>query len=228
DTVYYPAAYDNVIAVGATDISDNRASYPSWGSNWGDELDLTAPGVNINSTLPGDTSGLQSGTSMAAPFVSGVASLAISFLEKEGTSWDNGEIRDILVQNADAVNGPGYPTRDYYTGYGRVNSFNVMTFLESGGFASEGAAPIAFPNPFDPYEMAVRLRLSERNSSTVKGYKIFALSGQLVRSESGLNNKYARWDGRNDSGDVCASGLYFFQLVTFDGNNETGKVTLLR
>ncbi len=70
-TVSYPAAYEEVIAVSATDKGDNIASW----SSRGEEVELAAPGVNVYSTLPGDKYGTYSGTSMASPHVAGVAAL---------------------------------------------------------------------------------------------------------------------------------------------------------
>ena len=67
--VSYPAAYDSVIAVSATDSSDNLASF----SNIGGEVELTAPGVSVLSTYKDGSYATLSGTSMAAPHVSGVA-----------------------------------------------------------------------------------------------------------------------------------------------------------
>ena len=61
NTVNYPAKYNSVIAVGATDETDNVADW----SSRGQELELTAPGVNIYSTYKGSTYGTLSGTSMA-------------------------------------------------------------------------------------------------------------------------------------------------------------------
>lgn len=69
--VLYPAAYDPVIAVGATDSGNNWAGF----SNYGPELDVVAPGVDIYSAFPGGGYGYRSGTSMAAPHVSGLAAL---------------------------------------------------------------------------------------------------------------------------------------------------------
>lgn len=70
-TVLYPAAYDPVIAVGATDGTNSWAGF----SNYGPEVDVVAPGVNIYSAFPGGGYGYRSGTSMSAPHVSGLAAL---------------------------------------------------------------------------------------------------------------------------------------------------------
>jgi subtilisin family serine protease len=71
----YPSSYDldNIISVAATDHNDQMASFSNFGST---SVDLGAPGVDVLSTLPNDSYGEASGTSMSAPHVAGAAALA--------------------------------------------------------------------------------------------------------------------------------------------------------
>ncbi len=115
DTVEYPAKYDSVIAVGATDWSNVR---PTWSST-GPALELAAPGNNIFSTYlvgAGDPTGFatMSGTSMACPHVSGTAALVMA----AGTT-SAGQVRAILQETADDLGATG---RDYIYGYGLVDA----------------------------------------------------------------------------------------------------------
>ena len=72
---FYPANYEGVIAVGSTDSGDGISSFSNIGAK---TVMLFAPGSTIYSTLPGNSYGELSGTSMAAPQVSGALALGLS------------------------------------------------------------------------------------------------------------------------------------------------------
>jgi hypothetical protein len=107
----FPAGYDEVIAVTATNASDYPASF----TNFGEWVELAAPGVHIYSTVYNDSYTYMSGTSMACPHVSGVAALAWSQFPNATRDW----IRYWLRYTADDLGDPGF---DIYYGYGRINA----------------------------------------------------------------------------------------------------------
>jgi thermitase len=111
DVKLFPAGYDEVIAVTATNESDYPASF----TNFGEWVELAAPGVNIYSTVYDDSYTYMSGTSMACPHVSGVAALVWSQFPNATRDW----VRLWLRYTADDLGGPGF---DVYYGYGRINA----------------------------------------------------------------------------------------------------------
>ena len=117
DRVVYPAKYDSVIAVAATDSSDNRAGF----SSTGPAVELAAPGADIYSTYPGDHYQEMSGTSMASPHVAGVAALVIAsgITDSNSNGRINDEVRLRLQNTADDIGNTG---RDVEFGYGMVDA----------------------------------------------------------------------------------------------------------
>ncbi len=125
--VLYPAAYDDyVLAVAASDYDDEIVSW----SNYGPQVDVAAPGVYILSTAPRAYVGtgnppylFASGTSMAAPHVSGLAALIKSL--KPGLSV--ADVMNVIRYTADDVNAATAPGLDDHAGYGRVNMERALT-----------------------------------------------------------------------------------------------------
>jgi subtilisin family serine protease len=94
----YPSGYDepSIIAVAATDSSNNLASFSCFGAT---SVDVGAPGVDIFSTVPGGGYGLKSGTSMAAPHVAGLAALLASAYPKATAS----QIKSAILSSTVAI-----------------------------------------------------------------------------------------------------------------------------
>ena len=121
-SVGYPANHARVMAVGATDHNDNRAGF----SNYGPELEVVAPGVNIWSTHLNDAYDTGNGTSFAAPQVAGLAGLILSL----NPGMTNADIRQRIQDTAeDQVGNPveDTPGRDNYYGFGRINLFAALS-----------------------------------------------------------------------------------------------------
>ncbi|MDG5787521.1 S8 family peptidase [Evansella sp. AB-P1] len=110
DTPMYPAAYKEVLAVGAVDINRERAFF----SNYGNHLDVTAPGEHIPSTFLGNQYVMMSGTSMAAPHVAGMAGL----IRSVDPTLSNDEIYELIMRTSDDLGKRGY---DPFYGFGEIN-----------------------------------------------------------------------------------------------------------
>ncbi|MNX58911.1 Thermostable alkaline protease precursor [compost metagenome] len=107
----YPAACDGVMAIGATDINDAKASFSQYGS-W---ISVGAPGHNILSTIPGNKYAVYSGTSMATPYAAGLAAL----VKDTFPSLTANQIRERIEKSADDVGTAGF---DKMFGHGRINA----------------------------------------------------------------------------------------------------------
>lgn len=114
---FYPACFDipNIISVAAIDNTGKRTYF----SNYGTDIDVAAPGMDIYSTLPGNTYGYESGTSMAAPFVTGIVALLKS-LELEIT---NKEIKSRIVSS---VMVSDYLEEDVVNSSGIVDAYTTL------------------------------------------------------------------------------------------------------
>ena len=128
-SIGFPGTIPNVMAVTASNSSDNAASFTCWGP----ESELAAPGASIRTTDLNNDYLFTSGTSFSAPLVSGIAALVWS----EFPSLTNQELREVLWNSADKVGGfdynwdAGNPGHSIEFGYGRINADAALQLAET-------------------------------------------------------------------------------------------------
>ena len=215
--INYPAAISRVIAVGATNSSDQLAYFSCTGS----QLDLVAPGVGIISLTAPATTSSEDGTSFSAPMVSGVAALIRSL--DPNMSVDN--VTRAIDFTATDLGPGGYDTN---FGFGRLDAFkavqaanNHTLFTSNPGFSGE---TFPYPNPYNPTTgRPLTIALPSSLGSQGLEIKIMNVGGETIKTLSGTNS----WDGLNEDGNYVASGLYFYFAKTSKGDTK-GKLTVLK
>lgn len=220
-TPHYPAAFENVIAVGGTDSDDNRALpfCGSPGSNYGDYIDICAAGNWVWSTVPVENGNYsyKCGTSMATPHAAGLAALIKSL--RPGYTPD--EVRALIRAGAEDQVGrptedtPGY---DIYHGYGRINGRITLQALATD-----------FPPMLDLPGAQVVAELETLEfvvSSLDSNFTSPALSASALTNAAFV-------DSGNGIGtftftpDILQQGVYTVEFIADDGGlADTGSVTI--
>ncbi len=200
-TIHYPAAYPQVISVGATDQNDQKASF----SNFGSTVDVMAPGVDIYSTLPegNNTYGNYSGTSMATPMVAGLAALVKSHFPGMSAA----QIRLRIEQGCEDISAQN-PGMNGMLGAGRINAFqtlgNVSISELNGGTFS------IYPNP-----TIDRINFKKSATDDVSRISILDVSGREVISSS--------WVESLDVSNL-SSGIY---TIVIDANGALSQTKMM-
>ena len=128
--VFYPAAYPEVIGVGAIDDKFDRASF----SCTGPDLDFVAPGVKILSTVPDNWYAVLSGTSMANPFVVGVASLILSYKRTKNLNIQLATAKDyinLMKQYTIPTHDPAFAGQQFFEGFGIIDPRKMEEWVKS-------------------------------------------------------------------------------------------------
>ncbi|WP_246235023.1 type VII secretion-associated serine protease mycosin [Streptomyces boluensis] len=125
----YPASYDGVVAVAASDRNDERAFF----SQWGDFVDIAAPGVGMVSTVPKGGQCSDDGTSFAAPYVAGVAALMMD-------RYPNWTAKQIIARMQETAERPTAKP-DEYVGWGVVDPLAALSDSTEPGETPKLAAP---------------------------------------------------------------------------------------
>lgn len=194
DNVDFPARYDQVIAVGAIDQFNNRAAFSSTGS----DLEVTAPGLNILSTSFNGNYAEMSGTSMAAPFVTG----QLAIIKQAYPTLTNNQIRSILSEN---ILDLGEIGKDPHYGKGLVQASDYL-LPEYLKFASA--------NPM------TKLEVSEHDVKGVSGSSKQIKAEMILKNGTRINvTKESIWKSNNESISRIVEGNLTF--------NQAGKTTIL-
>ena len=131
----YPASYDSVMSVAAVDRNEEIAFF----SSRNEYVEIAAPGVDVESTVPGNDYAYYSGTSMATPHIAGVAALIWSHFP----TTNNTDIRKSLVDSAKDLGDVG---RDQAYGHGLVRAKIAYDILETGSIPPTSAPTSFFCN----------------------------------------------------------------------------------
>ncbi|MDO8806360.1 MAG: S8 family serine peptidase [Elusimicrobiota bacterium] len=211
-----PANCAGVIAVGATDLQDNLASFSNRDTLMVTK-GLTAPGVSLYTTTMGGGYASASGTSFSSPLAAGLAALVWS----AKPAFTAVQVLDTMKNSADDLGSPG-PDRDF--GGGRINALKAMRLAVNGSvnFAGTNKA-VAYPNPFRPKtQRLVSFTIPEDMTAPNVEVKVYTSEGELVKKLEVL-----AWDGKNAAGSAVASGVYLFRVRT-DKDAAVGKFALIR
>ncbi len=163
---YYPAAHRDVIAVAAVDTLELLANF----SNYGDYIDLVAPGVNLYSSLAGEYDwGTWSGTSFSAPIVSGTAAM----IKQIKNNFSPAEIQDHLrnTSRTDLLWGT-IIAPDIQYGYGMINSLNAVVQLSIGDLNGDGVRDLT--------DLTLMIDLIKGNNSSGNSSDVEKAGGVVV------------------------------------------------
>lgn len=203
----WPAGYPEVIAVGATDLNDERVA-GLWGSNYGSWVDVAAPGVCIKTLNVNDTYiDHASGTSMSTPLVSGV----IGLIKSKHPEFNHDQILTVVHTATDPV------YSDYYFGTGRINAHEAVLYdnvpvakLDSslddlktyGDFFIIGSA---YGDGFRSYTVEYGFSPYPSEWNFLAGSRIPVVDGELARF---------------DVSDINESGYHTIRLTVKDNENN--------
>lgn len=199
--ISYPAAYPNVIAVGASDGWDQR----SYISNYGNELDVLAPDVTTSTCLLGRYETL-GGTSMSTAYISAVCGLVLSV----NPSLKPADVMRIVRESADDIAPAGW---DMYSGCGRLNAYKALEMA-----AGSSGTPVPPPSITDV--TAPSVSLTSPSAETI-------VSGTVSLCASASDNiGVTRVDFLADGELVASASNYPYTASWNSSQSSSGQIQL--
>lgn len=201
DNVIYPARWESVIAVAATNQSDTRASW----SSTGPAVELAAPAVNVYSTYWDDIYKTLSGTSMASPHVAGTAALVMVAYP----GWTNVQLRSQLQNTADDLGAVG---KDNLYGYGIVDA-------DEAAPSTNTPPNVAITDPVDGATISgiYRVKVSASDSDGIAKVELSIDSAPYIDifAEFDGSSYYFDWDTT-----AVADGLHTLDARSLSENSK--------
>jgi serine protease len=211
----YPAAYDHVIAVAATDETDHLTSFSGYGS-W---IDLCAPGTNILTTETHTSFANYSGTSFSAAMVSGLAGLIWAW----HPALTNEEIENLIKSTTDPIDSLN-PGRIGQIGTGRMNAYRWLetSIGDEPPLAQSFYVLESYPNPFNSSTL-IKYAIPKAGKVTLAIYDLLGreVTTLVDENQTAGTHCYSWGDGAR------SSGVYFARLEN-ELYSKTIKLILLR
>lgn len=213
-TPFYPAAYANVIAVTGTDGNDVKASF----SNYGAWVDVSAPGEGITTTFLGGDYGSASGTSLAAPFVSGLAAL----IRSQHPDWSAVLVRNQILHSVDPVDALN-PSFTGQLGVGRINALlatqtpqPILSLVQT----TINGDPLGLPSPGAKATLALAIRNDWLDAQNVTGLL------QTTDSNVTIGHSVATYGNLPSGSTGTSSSSYEFTVAAGAGFSHPIQFTL--
>jgi hypothetical protein len=207
-TPIYPAGCANVVAVGATDSNDTLASF----SNYGSYIDLTAPGVNIVTTIAGGGYGGVSGTSFSSPIAAGVAALVLS----RNPSLSAQQLVTLLEQNSDDLGTPGW---DQIYGWGRVNASRAVVAAGGGTSTPPPSVTISTPTPSSTVQAAVTVQGNASAPTSLSSIELW-VDGAKTSTTTAASFSF-NWNTM-----TVANGPHSLTVKAYEPSGVTGQASI--
>lgn len=238
-SVAAPGNYPESFATGAIDINNKVANFSLRGPSPYSEIkpDISAPGVNIRSSVPGGTyEGGWNGTSMAGPAVSGVAAL----LRQVNANLTVDEMEQILIDTATPLTDAQYPqSPNHGYGYGLVDAYQAVSSIAAGLGTIEGQvtkqgadeeAPtfehIAPQETYQGMDLALSISVNDNISVSSVVFNYLDVNGEVQSIEAG------RTSGDYKDGEfgvivpgslITGNAFTYYWTINDFGNNEVNS-----
>lgn len=226
----YPASYSGVISVSAVDNFNRKAAF----SNYGDYINLCAPGVSILSTAIGNSTAYMSGTSQSTPFIAQKMAYLLGISEKKDFSTIYNAVNSYTIDIVDPLNnGSNLSGWDQYTGFGQMDHSSAASYVVPGGLSETNSSVVNLEKVFNypnPAKTSTTFGFYLKGSNSEVSIDIYDLFGNLVRSyeqniasNDTVYNKTMSWDLKDDSGEDVSNGSYIYVVTADSGGNKIIK-----